>query len=325
MIASRFRLAFQIQRFEILAAALIVAVVGVTALVVRARLDGVGAPVQCLAPWIFDYIGYDAARCEPLRDAFLRIRDDEANLVLTVMHAVPLVAGLMLGVGLVGREIEGGTAPTVWALAGSRRRWLTGRLVPILVYLVVMLTFSAITSEILASGRVPWQFGRPTFDLVGQHGIGVIVRGLGAFALALAVGARSGRMLPVIILSSMLALFLAVGGRQLYDKWVQVSEHQIEVPSWFNGEYDGGVFEGPVGWRLPDGTILEGWDADPAQYAPDGIDPNAWVQTNVQQLWSGVVSADYPAWVVFDAGVFGGITLALIGATYAIVDRRRPY
>jgi len=325
MIASRFRLAFRIQRFEILAAALLVAVVGVTALIVRARLDGVGAPVECLAPWIFDYVGYDEARCEPLRDAFLRIRDDEAGLVFNAMHAVPLIIGLLLGVGLVGREIEGGTASTVWALAGSRRRWLTGRLVPMLVFLLVLLAFAAITSEVLAQGRVPWQFGRPTFDLVGQQGLGVVVRGLAAFGLALAIGAWSGRMLPVIILSALLALFLAVGGRMLFEQWIEVNSHQLEVPSWFNGEYDGGVFRGPAEWRLPDGTVLAGWDADPGSYAPVGVDRDAWVRDNVQRLATGVVSVDYPTWAVTDAAVFGGIGLALIIATYAIVERRRPF
>jgi hypothetical protein len=325
MIASRFRLAYRIQRFEVLAAALLVVVVGVTALIVRARLDGVGAPVGCLTPWIFDYVGYDQARCEPLQTAFFRIKWDDAGLVFNAMLALPFIVGLVLGVGLVGREIEGGTASTVWALAGLRRRWLTSRLIPMLVVLLTLLAFSAITSDVLAQGQVPWQFGRPTFDLVGQHGVGVVVRGLAAFGLALLIGAWSGRMLPVVILSALLALFLAVGGWMLFEQWVQVSAHQIDVPSWFNGEYDGGVFRGPPGWRLPDGTVLSGWDADPGSYAPVGADRDVWVRDNVQRLATGVVSSDYPAWAATDAAVFGGIGLALIAGGYAIVERRRPY
>lgn len=325
MTASRFRLAYRLQRFEIIAAALLVVVVGVTALIVRARLDRVGAPVECLTPWIFDYVGYDEARCEPLQAAFFQIKWDEAGLVFNAMLAVPFIVGLVLGVGLVGREIEGGTASTVWALAGSRRRWLTGRLVPMLVILLTLLAFAAITSEVLAQGQVPWQSGRPTFDLIGQHGVGVVVRGLAAFGLALLIGAWSGRMLPVVMLSALLALFLAVGGWMLFEQWIQVSAHQIDVPSWFNGEYDGGVFRGPPGWRLPDGTVLSGWDADPASYAPLGLDRDAWVRDNVQRLATGVVSADYPSWVATDAAVFGGIGLALVAGAYAIVERRRPY
>lgn len=325
MIAARFRLAFRIQRFEILAAALLVAVIGVTAVIVRARLDGVGAPVECLAPWIFDYVGYDAGRCEPLRDAFLRIRSDEAGLVMTTMQALPFVVGLMLGVGLVGREIEGGTAATVWALAGSRRRWLTGRLVPVLAVLVGLLAFAAITSELLAQGREPWLFGRPSFDVAGLHGVSVIARGFAAFGLALAIGAWSGRMLPVIILSGLLALFLAVGGLMLFETWVEANGHEIEVPSWFNGEYDGGIFRGQGAWRLPDGTVISGFDSDPGAYAPVGVDPSRWVEQNVQKIAFGVVSADYPAWIATEVAVFSFFGLILVATTYTIVERRRPF
>ena len=187
---------------------------------------------------------------------------------MTAMNVVPLVVGLLLGVGLVGREIEGGTAPTVWALAGSRRRWLLGRLVPILVILVALLAFIAIATELLAAARVPWQFGRPSFDDAGLHGPGVIARGVAAFGLALAVGAWSGRMLPTILISSLLALFLGIGGYFLLDTWVDANAHEIAVPSWFNGEYDGGKF---TGWfyRLPDGPRSRA-SADSSLYAGTG-------------------------------------------------------
>ena len=112
-----------------------------------------------------------------------------------------------------------------------------------------------------------------------------------------------GRMLPVIILSAALAFWLAVGGRMLFEQWADTNAHQIEVPSWFNGEYDGGKFTGQAAWRLPDGTVIEGWDSDPGSYAPPGVDREEWVEENVQRLATGVVSADYPAWAATDAAV----------------------
>jgi hypothetical protein len=291
MTVSQFRLAFRIQRFEIVAGAILVVVVGITALIIRSRLGGVGAPVECLTPWIFDYVGYDAARCEPLRDAFLRIKWEEADRLLGIMHAVPPVAGLMLGVGLVGREIEGGTAPAVWALAGSRRSWLTGRLVPILVALFGILAFAAVTSEVLAQAAQPWLSGRPAFDGAGLRSVEAIPRGLACFGLALAVGAWSGRMLPTIVLSSLVALFLVPGGWLLFEAWFNANAHAVAVPPWFNGEYDGGRFRGSGGW------------------------PTAF----------GVVSADYPAWLATQVLAFGSVGLAFIASTYAIVERRRPF
>lgn len=44
-----------------------------------------------------------------------------------------------------------------------------------------------------------------------------MVRGLAAFALALAVGAWAGRMLPVFILSTALAFWLVFGGHVLFE------------------------------------------------------------------------------------------------------------
>jgi hypothetical protein len=322
--ASRFRMAVRIQRFEVWSCVLLVAVVVITALIVRARLESVGAPVECLTPWIFPDVVYDAARCDPLNQAFFRIKWDEAGLVMTAMNAVPLVVGLLLGVGLVGREVEGGTAPTVWALAGSRRGWLVGRLVPILVILVALLAFAATATELLAAARVPWQFGRASFDDAGLHGPGVVARGLAAFGLALAVGAWSGRMLPTILLSALLALVLAVGGRFLLDAWVEANAHEIAVPSWFNFEYDGGKFIGHPQYHLPDGRIIgEGFDR--AALAPFGVDPDVWAASNVKVVAMGVHSPDYPGWVATEIAVFGAIGLVWLAATFAIVERRRPF
>jgi ABC-2 family transporter protein len=324
---SHFRLAVRIQRFEVWASLLIVAVVGITALIVRARLDSVGAPVECLTPWVFEDIVYNAARCDAPAEAFFRINQDEAELVMTAMGVLPLVVGLLLGVGLVGREIEGGTVATVWALAGSRRRWLLGRLVPMLVILIIVLTFAAITSEVLAAGRVPWQLGRPAFDDAGRHGPGVIARCLAAFGLALAIGAWSGRMLPTILLSSLLALFLVVGGWGLLETWVDANAHEIAVPSWYNGWYDGGRFVGYTSFLLPDGRVIENFQGsvDVLALAPAGVDPEAWFAEEVSTIAHGVHSPDYPAWLVTEVAAFGTFGIAWLAATFAIVERRRPF
>jgi hypothetical protein len=132
-------------------------------------------------------------------------------------------------------------------------------------------------------------------------------------------------MLPVIILSGLLALFLAVGGLMLFETWVEANGHEIEVPSWFNGEYDGGVFRGQGAWRLPDGTVISGFDSDPGAYAPVGVDPSRWVEQNVQKIAFGVVSADYPAWIATEVAVFSFFGLILVATTYTIVERRRPF
>jgi hypothetical protein len=318
------RLALRLQRFEIWSCLLAVVVVGITALLVRARLEGVGAPVECITPWLFENVVTDPVFCDPLSSAFLKIKWEEAALVMTVMNFLPIAVGLVLGVGLVGREIEGGTAATVWALAGSRRRWLLGRLVPILAVLVILLSFAAVTAGALADASVPWQFGRPTFNDAGLHGPGVVARGVAAFAVGLGVGAWSGRMLPTILISALLAFFLWAGGLLLLVNWVDANAHEIAVPSWFNGEYDGGRFTGRF-QRLPDGQRIDSRFQDARSFAPPGVDPERWYDENVQVIALGVTSPDYPAWVATETLVYGGVALAGVLVTLVVVERRRPF
>ncbi len=244
---------------------------------------------------------------------------------MTAMNVVPLVVGLVLGAGLVGREIEGGTASTVWALAGSRRRWLMGRLVPILAVLIALLTFSAVTADLLAASRVPWQFGRPAFDDAGLHGPGVVARGVAAFGVALAVGAWSGRMLPTILISTLLTVFVWAGGQGLFTAWVNANAHEIDVPSYYNGSYDGGKFISALEhYRLPYGTIADRF-TDVQALAPAGVAPKTWVAEEVDVVAVGVQSPDYPGWVAAETAAFGAFGIAWLAATFAIVELRRPF
>ena len=317
-------LALRLQRFEIGASALFAAVASITALLVRARLESVGAPVACITPWLFPDVAFDAATCDHLSTAFLRIKNDDATLVFNALNVLPLAVGLLLGVGLVGREVEGGTAATVWALSGSRRRWLLGRLLPIVAVLVTVLAAAAVASDLLATATRPWLAGRPSFEDAGVHGPGLVARGLAAFGVGLAVGAWSGRMLPTVIISAMLAVFLWGGGFGLLASWTEANSHEIAVPSWFNGEYDGGKFTG-LFYVLPDGSRIDPRFVDFGALVPAGVDPDEWVETSVQKVAVGVVSADYSRWLAAEIGAFGAIGLASILLTFAIVDRRRPF
>jgi hypothetical protein len=129
-------------------------------------------------------------------------------------------------------------------------------------------------------------------------------------------------MLPTILLSSLLALYLAIGGHMLLETWVDAYAHDIDVPSWFNGEYDGGRFIGQR-YYLPDGRVVDqGFDL--GALAPPGVDPDAWV-ASLRVVAIGVHSPDYPAWLVTEVATFGVIGLVCLAATFAIVERRRPF
>jgi len=316
------RLALKIQRFELWTAVIVVAVVGILALVVRARLDGVGATVECFGVWLYGGGPFGAGACEDPVQTFFTINQDEAAPIIATMQALPFLVGLILGVSLVGREIESGTAATVWTLAASRRRWLVGRLAPVLAILVGLLAFSAITSEILAVGRSPWIPGGVTFDDVGEHGPGVVARGLAAFGVALTVGAVAGRMLPAVIVSAALAFGLWVAGDMAFYEWLNSAGREIEVPP---NTYDlpGGRISESF-WRTPDGTRLT--DEEAWGMVPEGReqDPDAWLVENLELVFIGVPGTDYPIWAATETIGFGIVAVVGLAAVFPIVERRRP-
>jgi hypothetical protein len=55
------------------------------------------------------------------------------------------------------------------------------------------------------------------------------------------------------------------------------------------------------------------------------VDPEKWVTDEVDVIAIGVHASDYPAWVVTEIAAFGAFALAWLLATFAIVERRRPF
>lgn len=194
------RSSIRVQRFEVMASVLAAATLGAAAVLVAVRLAAIELPSDCWAV-VYGEVGAGAERvaaCEgPVRQ-FLGINASEASRVMAAMAFLPLVIGLMLGVPTVSREIEAGTAPTVWALAASRTSWLSWRLLAIGAVALTVLTGLALASELLWVVRAPT--GVPNrFDDTGLHGPVVIAKGLAAFGLAVLIGAALGRTLPAII------------------------------------------------------------------------------------------------------------------------------
>ena len=298
LMASRFRLAVRIQRFEVWSCVLFVAVVGITALIVRARLDRHRCPGR-----VPDAVDLPGRR---LRRGALRPTprgvppdepNDEAGLVMTAMKPCRSWSVSYWALGWSGGESKAGRRRPCGRLPDRGGDGSSGRLLPILAILMALLAFAAITTEVLAAAKVPWQLGPPSFDdAAGARSGGRLVASRPS-ELALAIGAWSGRMLPTILLSALVALFLAIGGRLLLEAWVEAYAHDIDVPSWFNGEYDGGRFVGSF-YRLPDGSEFS--DFDIFEQAPAGVDPYAWVaQLPVAAI--GVHAPDYPGWVATES------------------------
>jgi hypothetical protein len=113
-----------------------------------------------------------------------------------------------------------------------------------------------------------------------------------------------------------------MGGLLLLETWTDVNAHEIDVPFQFNGWYDGGRFIGAL-YHLPDGRIVD-TSFDLAALAPSGVDPEAWMD-QVKFGAIGVHSPDYPAWIMTEVAAFGAFAVLWLAATFAIVERRRPF
>jgi ABC-type transport system involved in multi-copper enzyme maturation permease subunit len=314
------RLAIRLQRFEVIAVIVATAVIGLSALIVRLRLDTVGVPTTCWDQW-FGQGGQVVGECESLARTFLTINEDEAGKVMAAMAILPLFAGLFLGVPIVAREIEAGTAPTVWALVGARGRWLAGRLVPMLAILGLSLGFLAIASDVLWAGRNPWLPVPNMYD-VGLHGPGVVAKGLAVFGLALLAGALIGRTLPAVLIGVVLCFVLFTGAQIVQSAWMQAESLKHVTASTENAEvlFPGGTYFSS-GWIGPDGRLT--YDAEEAAaWAPSGVDPNEWVyQTSLQM---GVPGSAYPTWALLETVGFGLIGVVATALVFPLVAWRRP-
>lgn len=320
---TQFRVWLRLQRFELVAAGLAAAVLAISAVLVRARLDAVGVSSACWDAW-FGRALEIAADCNAPAQAFLGINEEEAGKVMASMALLPLAIGVFLGVPIVAREIEGGTAPSIWALARSRTRWLAFRLVPPLAVAVVLLAALAVGSEILWAGREPWAPAL-RFGDAGLHGPVIVAKGFAAMGLAVAAGAVVGRTLPAVIVAAVLAVSLFIGSGTALSMWLERESGRhvvvIDRQSNENQEFPGGTHFSQA-WQTADGRILDNLAAE--ALAPDGEDPWRWIEANLTPVMLGVPGELYPTWQRLETAGFALVGLAGFVGSFLVVVRRRP-
>ncbi|MEZ4597402.1 MAG: hypothetical protein R3C32_11630 [Chloroflexota bacterium] len=114
------------------------------------------------------------------------------------LNVVPVLIGIILGVPVVGRELELRTAGFSWALTASRSRWLMARLVPMALVGVVALGVLALAGRYLFDAIWLGRYGPELTE--GRHGgRGAGAAGLAAFGVGLLLGALVGRDAALLI------------------------------------------------------------------------------------------------------------------------------
>lgn len=298
------RLALRLQKFELIALALLVTAWSVVALFIAWRFSGFVAEFP-------DCLGLTTTTADYCEDASVIFGawDQTAEALLWLVIAIPLFIGTILGVPVVAREVEQQTAQLAWSFSLSRTRWLAGRTAPILLLGLVLLTVLASAGEILAVARLAGD--DPGFQRYDQRGVLVVVRGVVAMAVAVLVGAWMGRLLPAILAAATLTAFIVFGTVVALDVWRRAEAEVIPLnDAASEATLRNGMIIEPVA-ILPDGSMT----SDRSAQLPEGASFNA-----VRIIPSG----EYWVWVGRETAALALIGVALTAASVAVVRRRRP-
>jgi hypothetical protein len=137
-----------------------------------------------------------------------------ADILLFGTSVLTAASGLLIGVPLVAREIEHGTAPLAWTLHPSRSLWLWRRVGVGLLVVILLAGLPAFAADWLDRVReIPPLSGGSLRDH-DLRGLPVVGRAILCFAVGLVIGARTGKVLPSLLLGLILSGAI-VGGLTL--------------------------------------------------------------------------------------------------------------
>jgi hypothetical protein len=311
MLATRLRLGWRMQRWEL------VVLVGGTLLL---------ALGMALVSWQLDASRATLTACfeaEAL-SASCRSAIEWGNVLTGAIGLLgaaatfaPFPVGIFLGAPLVAREIEHRTAPMAWTLSHSRRRWLAGRTVPLLVLIGVALLVLGQASELLLRTAQESELG---FQHYGMFGPVLAARGLAVFAIGVVVGLALGRVLPAILLTVLAAVALT-GGLSVGRDLVMRAE-SVWVPM---GDQAGGVdkvFDS--GFRSDTTTEIITWEQAYNEY-PDAFNEfGEGAPPGMTSVWRIVPPERFGLYIAREIGALAIVVAAAGTLAIVLVASRRP-
>jgi hypothetical protein len=250
----------------------------------------------------------------------------EAPGIVNAMSILAFAVGLLGGVPIIARELEGRTAQTAWSLDGSRHRWLARQMAPIVLLLGAALAFSGLAVGVVEGQREIW--GEAAFLHVGEHGPAVLAPAFAAFGIGLLVGGLLGRTLPAFVVGIILCYGIAQAGDIAREAWL------ASLPSQVISETVDHVQTGWA-WRDPKGLLItesEAFAQVPAEVAArdaglgQAINALQWLEgRGFTEVTLGVSEEIALRWAWYEAGIFILLGLLTTGATAAVLSRRRPF
>lgn len=254
---TRIRLTLKQHRFETIAISIVCLGLTVAALIEAFRLNSLNVPLSCFTtgynfgPASTSMTFPTDTHCQALANSFNSIQYGlDVNLVRLLLLLAPLLAGIVFGAPLVAREIEQGTAPLSWALSGSRRRWLLGKVLAGVVLLVPLMLAVGLAADVLEGALDPGVDIHAAFQNYLSRGFIDVFWVLAAFAGTFALGTLFGRTMPALILALVVCFFVRVmwdpGMARIVLRPMAVEQTQ---PEQFGPFYGGGpgIAIAPIG------------------------------------------------------------------------------
>jgi hypothetical protein len=313
------RLTFLLHRFTLVAVSAMLILGSAAALFVAFRLRAIGVTPECLNSFPSPPLTSAQIACQASVSEFRSI-DGAAGPLLGALGGVAPLAGLLAGATLVAREIEEGAAPVAWSLSPSRLRWLIGRVAPVAVLLLVLSAVASVAATELAGARYPGLDPALSFYNGSSHGLTPVAAGLVVFAAAVFVGSVVGRVLPALIVASVLGLVLVSGVFASESVWFPGQTVIVEARA-ASTEYRG-AYGLNVVVQLSSGEFKPQMDFNmdfDSQGNVTGLPPGAAL---VERLIPGT---RHPFIDAVEATAMGAMAAFLLAATAFVVRRRRPY
>lgn len=313
------RITLRHHRFEVGASLIALLAIALLALGVTFRLSSLAVSPECYDRFI---AGNADAVCDAAFRAFDEVRQGQATPILVAMLVVPLASGLLVGVALVGRELEARTAQTAWSIVPSRRVWLGRQLATIAAVLGTALVFAAVATTLLVAARTIGT--APAFADEGMHGALAIVRGAAALALGLLLGAVVGRTLPAFIIGAAIVTAMFIWLPSARQAWVSMQPLIAFDQEVLSDPHFGGWLSEQA-WRSPDGSILTQSEAAALAANAGASDDWLWLTEQGYEVRQfGITAETAAAWEPTQAIALTGAAAVLLITTVAVVDRRRP-
>ncbi len=308
---TRLRLAWRLQRYDIAFVAILCGCLAAAAFWLaadmRSQLTGCGTSAAVRA-------------CEIIY-AFQNTHGQAVQTIQMAIGFVPYLAGLVLGIPLVAREVEHRTAPMAWSLSGSRLRWLAWRVAPLLVLTVVPISILAVAADQMDHAYLPHSdIGFVQYD---ARGVPLVMRFVLVLAAGVVIGAILGRVLPGLLVGIGVCVAISMALSWALPHWVPSTE-LAAADSVQSGQP--GSLNTDLRFRMPDGTWIDNQAAEELIYAANATGESALPDPSTvpHEVFFGIAANRYPDVLTRETAVIGLAIVGMGAAGAFVIGRRRP-